>query len=83
MLSESLLDERDQLFEIIAEILQPTVVRVACEGDFDLLRLDLVGFDALFVNIPRGRGVDMAMTRERAVRPEMDWGESVVNGNRG
>jgi len=51
LVSESLFGEGDQLFEFFVEILQSVVVRVAREGGFDLLKLELVGFEVLFVHL--------------------------------
>jgi hypothetical protein len=55
LLSESLFGEGDQLFQFLVEILQSIVVRVVREGGFDLLELDLVGFEVLFVHLELGR----------------------------
>ena len=54
-MSESLFGEGDQLFEFFVEILQSVVFRVARESGFDLLKLDLVGFEVLFVHLELGR----------------------------
>ena len=50
-MSESLFGEGYQLFQFLVEILQPIVVRVVGEGDFDLLKLDLIGFEVLLVHL--------------------------------
>lgn len=54
-MGESLLGEGDQLFQFPVEILEPFIVWVTRQSAFDLLELDLIGFEVRFVHLELDR----------------------------